>query len=95
MGEVTASELRQLFKSILQQYEEMTLLQREIVSELRHQNKLLSKTEPVLLSKSKTAHLLGLSTATIDRLTREGILTPQRVGGQKYYNRKQVLNAVR
>jgi len=73
---------------------ELILLLKEILSELRHHSKLMTKTEPIFISKSKTAHMLDVSTATIDRLAREGIIMAYNIKGRKMYNRKEVLQAI-
>ena len=78
----------------MEENSELILLLKEILSELRTQNSLLAKTEPILISKSKTAHLLDISMHEVDRLTREGILIKRKVGTHMKYDRRQVLQAV-
>lgn len=47
---------------------------------------LRDKYGKMLLSKSETAHEVGVSEATIDRLRKQGDITSKKVGGQVMFN---------
>jgi hypothetical protein len=50
--------------------------------------------QPLLLNKSKTAQLLDCSTKSVERLTKQGFLTPYRLLGRVMYKRNEIIEFV-